>query len=102
MPTGLHSWAAVMADAFVNKVWQCTLYCSITSVLAHGVPVQCPTGSTCPSGHLDAPPLLLCGNVCEGMCTSPSLTKERHMHGLQIRCSGGSLNAGVLHMMAMP
>ena len=41
MPTGLNSWATVLADVFVNKVWQCTLQRTSTPVLEHGGSDQC-------------------------------------------------------------
>ena len=41
MPTGLQSWATVLADVFVNKVWHCALRCMSSQVLEHGDSVQC-------------------------------------------------------------
>ena len=29
MPTGLQSWATVLADVFVNKVWRITLFTTV-------------------------------------------------------------------------
>ena len=41
MPTGLQSWASVLADVFVNKVWHCSLQSVSSPVLQHADPVQC-------------------------------------------------------------